>query len=118
MGQGRAGEGLLARSQNHPVSDERLKTTHGRLSRTKPVQVDSGRLVARYACTRILHQSSVGPILHVAACVYLAGQPPNDKTTAAMAAAGVASLFVCYDNLTADDAAIIRCKPSNLAEEA
>ena len=36
----------------------------------------------------------------------------RDGTRATMAAAGVASLFVCYDNLMLHDPGVIRCSPS------
>jgi len=48
---------------------------------------------------------------------YLAGRPPHNKTTPTMTAAGLASLFVCYDNLTATDPDIIRCRPSKLVKK-
>jgi len=49
---------------------------------------------------------------------YLPGRPPHDSTTPTMTAAGVASLFVCYDNLMARDADMARCRPSKAAQPA
>jgi len=49
---------------------------------------------------------------------YLPGRPPYDSTTPTMTTAGVASVFVCYDNLMARDAAVVRCRPSKSAEGA
>ena len=49
---------------------------------------------------------------------YLPGRPPHDATTPTMTTAGVASLLVCYDNLVATDAAMVRCKRSKLIEGA
>ena len=49
---------------------------------------------------------------------YLPGRAPYDSTTPTMTAAGVASVFVCYDNLIARDPAAIRCRPSKTAQGA
>jgi len=49
---------------------------------------------------------------------YMPDYPTHNKTTPTMTAAGLASLFVCYDILTANDAAIIRCRPSKLVAKA
>ena len=49
---------------------------------------------------------------------YIAGRPPYDQTTPTMAAAGVASLFVCYDNLIAQDKDSVRCRASKASQGA